>query len=147
MCSIGKNGTTNQKIEGDGCTPVGEFSLGDVYYRKDRVILPKIALRKIILSKNLGWCDDIKSDDYNKLINFPFKYRAEKLHRLDNIYDIICVLNYNSNPIIKGKGSAIFLHVARDDHSGTEGCIALKKSDLIKILTQINLETKISIFT
>ena len=144
-CSIGKNGLSNDKIEGDGCTPLGKYSLGSIYYRNDKVALPNIDLKQIPIVKSYGWCDDIKSDDYNSLINFPFKYSAEKLFRADDIYDIICVINYNLDPVIKGKGSAIFLHIAHDNYSGTEGCIALKKNDLIQLLTKINSNTKINI--
>ncbi len=144
-CAIGKNGTTNEKKEGDGCTPLGKYSLGRIYFRKDKVILPDLKIPTTIIDKNTGWCDDILSDDYNKVISFPFNYSAEKFYKSDDVYDILCVIEYNSNPIIKGKGSAIFMHVARDDYSGTEGCIALRKEHLITILSQIDLETKINI--
>ena len=144
-CAIGKNGMTGTKKEGDGCTPLGKYSLGVVYFRKDKVILPRLELPTVVINKNLGWCDDVNSCEYNKAINFPFNYSAEKFYRNDDIYDIICVIEHNSNPVIKGRGSAIFIHVARDDYSGTEGCIALCKDDLISILSQINLQTKINI--
>lgn len=144
-CSIGKNGITEKKIEGDSCTPAGEFTLGNIYYRKDKVILPNIRFKKVEISRNLGWCDDVNSNDYNKLINFPYKYGAEKFFRDDDIYNIICDIKYNSNPVIKSKGSAIFIHVARDDYLGTEGCIALNQNDLIKLLSMIDSKTKINI--
>ena len=144
-CAIGKNGITSSKKEGDGCTPLGKYSLGTIYFRKDKVILPKLNLPKMVIDKNTGWCDDINSYEYNKAITFPFEHSAERFFRNDDIYDIICIIKYNSNPVIKGKGSAIFIHVARDDYSGTEGCIALCKEDLITILTQVSLQTKINI--
>ena len=93
----------------------------------------------------MGWCDDPNSKDYNKLIRFPFKYSAEKLYRKDNIYDIILVLNYNLDPIIKNKGSAIFIHVATKNCKFTQGCIAINKKDLKKIIKQINKKTLIRI--
>ena len=144
-CAIGKNGTTVTKKEGDGCTPLGEYSLGRIYFREDKVVLPHVKLPQVVINKNMGWCDDINSDDYNKAISFPFEYSAERLHRSDDIYDIVCVIEYNSNPIIKGKGSAIFMHVARDNYAGTQGCIALRKEHLITILSQANLQTQINI--
>ena len=144
-CAIGKNGVSSHKKEGDGCTPVGEYSLGSIYFRRDRLVLPNTELSKVIINQNTGWCDDIHSDDYNQPITFPFKYSAERLYREDNIYDIICVINYNFEPVIKGKGSAIFMHIAKDNYSGTEGCVALRQDDLIKILSQINSKTKINI--
>ncbi len=93
----------------------------------------------------MGWCDDSKSKDYNKLIKFPFKYRAEKLYRIDNIYDIILVLNYNINPIKKNKGSAIFIHIAKKNYKSTSGCIAVSKKDLKKIVKNINKKTIVNI--
>ena len=144
-CAIGKNGMTSTKKEGDGCTPLGKYSLGTIYFRKDKVVLPDLKLPKTIIDKNTGWCDDINSCEYNKAITYPFEYSAEKFYRNDDIYDIICVVEYNSKPVIKGKGSAIFIHVARDDYSGTEGCIALRKEDLITVLSQVSLQTRINI--
>ena len=92
----------------------------------------------------MGWCDDPKSNLYNKQIKLPSVYRHEKLYRRDGVYDIIIVLNYNMNPIIKGKGSAIFIHITKN-YKPTHGCIALKKNDLIKILNLIKKNTKIKI--
>ena len=112
-CSIGKEGITRNKKEGDLKTPKGKFKLKLIFYRKDKIKILKTSLKKIAIQKNMGWCDDIKSKKYNKLISFPFKYSAEKLWRKDNIYDVAIVLNYNLNPVKKNKGSAIFLHIAK----------------------------------
>ena len=144
-CAIGKNGITNSKIEGDKCTPTGIYSIEKIYYREDRLSMPKLDFQTIPINKNSGWCDDIRSTYYNKFIKFPFSYSAEFLYREDDIYNIICIINYNTNPIIKNKGSAIFLHVANIDYSGTAGCLALKQNDLIELLQNIDLDTKINI--
>ena len=93
----------------------------------------------------MGWCDDARSKDYNKLIKLPFKYSFEKLYRKDNIYDIILVLDFNMNPIKKYKGSAIFIHVAKNNYKKTKGCIAIKKKDLILLLRKINKRTKVKV--
>lgn len=93
----------------------------------------------------MGWCDDPKSTAYNQLINLPNKVGYERLYRKDNIYDLIIVLNYNMTPIVKNKGSAIFIHIAKKNYSPTKGCIALSKIDLLKILYNINKNTKIKI--
>jgi L,D-peptidoglycan transpeptidase YkuD (ErfK/YbiS/YcfS/YnhG family) len=93
----------------------------------------------------MGWCDDSKSDLYNQLINLPSKFSYEKLYRKDGLYDIILVLNYNTSPIVKKKGSAIFIHIAKRKFKPTEGCIGLKKNDLIKLLKEIKKNTKIKI--
>ena len=93
----------------------------------------------------MGWCDDPRSNRYNKLIKYPFKYKSEKLFRADNIYDIILVLNYNMNPIRKNKGSAIFIHVAKSKLSPTKGCVALEKKELRKLLKILKKNSKIKI--
>ena len=93
----------------------------------------------------MGWCDDPKSSDYNKLVVLPFAYNHEKLFKNDNIYDIILVLNYNMNPIKKNKGSAIFIHVAKNNFKKTEGCVAIKKTSLIKLIKEINPNTIVKI--
>ena len=91
------------------------------------------------------WCNDLKSKKYNQLTFLPFNYNYEKLYRKDNIYDLILVLNYNMNPIKKNKGSAIFIHVARKNFKKTEGCIALKKTQLIKIIKEVKINTYVKI--
>ena len=93
----------------------------------------------------MGWCHDTRSKKYNKEISFPFKYRAEKLYRKDNIYNIIINIKYNHSPIIKGKGSAIFLHLCKKKYKATRGCVAIEKKDFLKIIPLINKRTKISI--
>ena len=144
-CSIGKSGKTNSKKEGDLATPIGTFGIGALYYRKDRIKLPRCKLVKKIIKKNMGWCDDVKSKFYNKEISFPFKYNAEKLYRKNNIYDLVINIKYNQKPIIKGKGSAIFLHITNKKYKSTKGCIAIKKNDFLEILPKINKKTKIII--
>ncbi len=132
-------------MEGDKRTPKGRFKIKYIFYRKERIkrIVSKIKL--IPIKKNFGWCDDIKSKSYNKFIKFPFKYKAEKLHLKENIYDIVVVIDYNQNPIRKKKGSAIFLHVAKKDYSPTLGCIALSKNDLKYLISIIKKNTYIRI--
>ena len=93
----------------------------------------------------MGWCNDPKSKKYNKLVNLPFNYSYEQLFKKENVYDIILVLNYNMNPVKKDKGSAIFIHVAKKYYKRTQGCVAVKKSDLLKILREIKINTKVKI--
>ena len=93
----------------------------------------------------MGWCDDPRSKNYNKLINLPFNYNYEKLFKKENIYDIILVLNYNMRPVKKNKGSAIFIHITRKNYKKTQGCIAIKKTELLKILKKIDINTKVKI--
>ena len=93
----------------------------------------------------MGWCNDPTSKYYNKLIKLPFYYNHEKLFKKENIYDIVLVLNYNMYPTKKNKGSAIFIHVAKKKFKKTEGCIAINKTALIKIIKEVKIRTRVKI--
>tara|TARA_B100001029_G_C15060569_1_gene458102 strand:+ start:1725 stop:2216 length:492 start_codon:yes stop_codon:yes gene_type:complete len=144
-CSIGKRGIKIKKKEGDKITPKGNFKIKHIFYRKDRVPTLITKINKTPINKNMGWCDDPKSKYYNKLVKFPFKYSAENLFRKDNIYDIILVLNFNTNPVLIGKGSAIFIHIAKKNYNKTEGCIAVSKQNMKKIIKKVNKKTLVKI--
>jgi len=143
-CCIGKKGITNNKIEGDKKTPSGLFSLGNIYYRKDRNSKPTTRIKSISISKQMGWCDDVNSKKYNKLIKRSTKIKHEKLFRKDYKYDYLITINYNTKNIIAGKGSAIFIHLTKN-YSSTAGCIGIKKKDMLILLRLINKKTKIKI--
>jgi L,D-peptidoglycan transpeptidase YkuD (ErfK/YbiS/YcfS/YnhG family) len=144
-CAVGKRGIGKKKKEGDFITPIGLFKIELLLYRKDRVKNLNTTLKKIVITKSMGWCDDPKSKNYNKLISYPFNYKSEKLFRKDNVYDIILVLNYNMYPIKKNKGSAIFIHISKKNYKKTEGCIAIRKYEMLKILKEIKKNTKVKI--
>jgi len=144
-CSIGKRGIKKNKKEGDKSTPRGTFALKSVYYRKDRVKKFNCKIKLISITRNMGWCDDAKSSKYNKLIRFPFNFNAEKLFITKNIYDYVIVINYNVHPVKKNKGSAIFLHIATKNYKSTNGCIAVSKKDMKKIIRFLNYKSKITI--
>ena len=144
-CALGKAGVKEKIKEGDNITPKGIFKIIKIYYRPDKIKDIETPIKKIKIKKNMGWCDDPKSIHYNKQIELPSKFSHEKLYRNDNLYDLILVLNYNTNPIVKNKGSAIFLHIANDSYKKTKGCIALKKDDLIQLISKISEKTKIKI--
>ena len=143
-CSLGKKGTTFNKIEGDLKTPKGTYSIGSLFYRKDKVVRLSTKLKKIPIKKNMYWCNDINSKYYNKLITSPKKGKHEKMFRSDSKYDLVIVINYNTKNIIKNRGSAIFLHLTNNYHK-TEGCIAIKKNDMMVLLRLVNKKTKIKI--
>ena len=144
-CAVGKRGIGNKTKEGDLITPKGQYKIKFILYRKDRVKKIQTKFKKIVIKKNMGWCDDPKSKEYNKLIKTPFNFCYEKLFKIKKIYDIIIVLNYNMNPIKKNKGSAIFIHVATKNYKKTEGCVAIKKNDLLKLLKKIKLKSVVRI--
>jgi L,D-peptidoglycan transpeptidase YkuD (ErfK/YbiS/YcfS/YnhG family) len=144
-CALGKAGVKGRKQEGDNVTPKGTFKIVKIYYRSDRIKKISSRFRPIKITKNMGWCDDPNSKNYNQLIKLPTKYGHEKLHKKNNVYDLIAVLNYNMNPIIKNKGSAIFIHVAKKKYKKTAGCIALKKVHLLNLIKKIKKNTKVVI--
>jgi L,D-peptidoglycan transpeptidase YkuD (ErfK/YbiS/YcfS/YnhG family) len=146
-CALGKKGIGKKIREGDNITPSGRFKITKIYYRPDKIKKLITLFKKIKIRKNMGWCDDTRSKFYNKLIKIPTKYSHERLHRSDNIYDIIVVLNYNINPTIKNKGSAIFIHITKKNYKPTAGCIAIKKNNLIKLLKIIKKNTTVKIST
>ena len=144
-CAIGRAGLTTNKIEGDHKTPVGEFKFKKIYYRKDKLGEMIFQIPFAIIEENDGWCDDPKSKLYNQHVQFPFDASAEKLFRDDDLYDLLCVINHNTDPIIPGKGSAIFLHISKPNFEGTEGCVAIEKENIIELAKKIDLTTKLII--
>jgi L,D-peptidoglycan transpeptidase YkuD (ErfK/YbiS/YcfS/YnhG family) len=144
-CALGKGGVKKKTKEGDNITPKGTFRIIRIYYRPDKIKKFKTLVKKIKIKKNMGWCDDPCSDFYNKQIKLPTNLEHEKLYRNDNLYDLIAVLNYNTDPIIKNKGSAIFIHVAKKNFNKTKGCVAIKKENLIYLLSKIKKNTQVKI--
>ena len=143
-CSIGLNGLSRQKKEGDKKTPKGTFSLGALYYRSDRQIKPETKLKTIKIKKKMGWCDDPNHKKYNQLVNDIIRIKCEKLFRKDSKYDFLIPINYNTPHVKKNNGSAIFIHLTKN-YRKTLGCIALKKSDLLILIKLIDNKTKIKI--
>ena len=144
-CALGKRGIGYKKKEGDLITPIGKYKIKYILYRKDRIKKIYTKIKTIVIKKNMAWCNDPESKDYNKLIKLPSDFSFEKLYKKENIYDIVLVLDYNMNPIIKNKGSAIFIHVAKKNYKKTEGCIALRKIHLLKIIKLLKSNTKVKI--
>ena len=144
-CSIGKNGLSVKKKEGDKKTPKGLFGIEHLYYRKDRIDKPKTTLKCIKIKKNMGWCNDSNSlKKYNKLIKINKNLTHEKLKRNDQKYDLLIPIKYNYKKPIFGKGSCIFIHLTKN-YEPTAGCIALNRKDFLIMLKIINKNTKIKI--
>ena len=144
-CTIGKRGIGYKKKEGDQITPLGRYKIKYILYRKDRVKKINSGIKTIEITKNMGWCNDPNSKQYNKIIKLPSAFSYEKLYRRENIYDIILVLNYNMNPAKKNKGSAIFIHIAKKNYKKTEGCVAIKKVELLRLLKFLRSGTIVKI--
>ena len=134
-CVLGRSGVSADKKEGDGATPQGVFQLRRVLYRADRTEPPGTVLPCAALAPEDGWCDDPEDENYNCQVKLPCGARCESLWREDGIYDLIVVLGHNDSPVEPGKGSAIFLHLARPGYAPTEGCLAVSKADLLEILS------------
>ena len=143
-CSIGASGLTRKKIEGDKKTPKGIFSIEHLYIRKDRIKKIHSNLKTINIKKNMGWCDDIRSKKYNKLIKIKKNIHCEKLYRKDFKYDLLIPIKYNFQKPKKNFGSCIFIHLTKD-YKPTRGCIALKKKDFFIMLKLIKKNSKIKI--
>ena len=144
-CALGKSGVTDSKQEGDGATPAGIFPLREVFYRPDRLPAPETDLPISELVQSDGWCDDPNHPAYNKKITLPHAGRYEELWREDAIYDVIIIIGYNDNPSRQNQGSTIFLHIAREAYQPTEGCVALKREDLLEILKDLTPGSQIEI--
>jgi L,D-peptidoglycan transpeptidase YkuD (ErfK/YbiS/YcfS/YnhG family) len=140
-CTWGRGGIRKDKKEGDGATPIGIFPFRKVFYRADRLTTPKTCFPLTPLTPQDGWCDDVAHPAYNKHIQKPYKGRHEDLWRTDHVYDIILVVGHNDDPVIKGQGSAIFVHLRRPESTPTDGCVALDLPDLLKILAEATPES------
>jgi L,D-peptidoglycan transpeptidase YkuD (ErfK/YbiS/YcfS/YnhG family) len=134
--ALGRGGVTTAKREGDHMTPAGSFPMRELLYRPDRLAPPLTRLPARALTPGDGWCDAADDPRYNRLIQLPYTASYETLWRTDAIYDLIVPLGFNDDPVVPGLGSAIFLHVARADWSGTEGCVALARADLLMVLAE-----------
>ncbi len=144
-CALGKGGVTGNKREGDGATPLGVFPLRRVFFRADRLTKPETSLPAVAIGLNDGWCDDPTHPYYNRLVALPMEARHEILWRKDQSYDLLIELGYNDDPVQKGRGSAIFIHVTKPDYEPTEGCVALITKDLLQILKACGPQTQIRI--
>ena len=142
-CCVGKNGLRKNKKEGDYSTPKGLFNLKKLYFRKDRVGIPKCKIAKKIIKKNMAWCDDPNHKRYNQEIKIYSKNHKENLNRIDNRYDYIISISHNHKKM-PHQGSAIFIHLT-NSYKSTAGCIALKRKDFEILLKLINQKTKIRI--
>lgn len=136
-CALGRTGQRAIKREGDGATPFGRFDLLRVYYRSDRLMRPRLGMPLRVLRRDDGWCDAMGDRNYNRHVRHPYPHSAERMWRDDGLYDVVVVLDYNLRPRINGRGSAIFLHCARENYAPTEGCIAVRRSALVRLLARV----------
>jgi L,D-peptidoglycan transpeptidase YkuD (ErfK/YbiS/YcfS/YnhG family) len=146
-CTVGAGGVREDKVEGDAATPVGEFPLRRLYFRNDRLVLPKVALPARPIAEHDGWCDDPRSPAYNRLVHVPNEWSHEKMWREDGLYDLVVVVGYNDDPPEGEWGSAIFLHIAREDYAPTHGCVAFARDDLMELVQLITPATRLRVLS
>jgi L,D-peptidoglycan transpeptidase YkuD (ErfK/YbiS/YcfS/YnhG family) len=133
-CALGRSGRRVGKREGDGASPIGAFALREVFYRADRGPRPLARMPVHRTAPADGWCDSARDANYNRFVRHPYRASAEHLWRCDGLYDLLVVLGYNDRPVLRGRGSAIFIHCARPGYAPTEGCIALARADLVRLM-------------
>jgi L,D-peptidoglycan transpeptidase YkuD (ErfK/YbiS/YcfS/YnhG family) len=144
-CALGSSGITADKVEGDACTPAGRFAIRRLFYRPDRVREIACAVPIQPMSPADGWCDEPGDPAYNRLVTRPYPARHEAMWREDAIYDLVLVIGHNDDPVVPGKGSAVFLHLARPDFGPTEGCVAFARADFIRLLGSLDRSTHVAI--
>ena len=135
--AIGPGGIAVKGGEGDGVTPKGVWPVREILYRADRLPAPRTVLPLRAIQKNDGWCDAPDDPNYNRLVTLPYAASHEELWRDDHLYDLVAVLGVNDDPVVTGKGSAIFLHLARDGYAATHGCVALTYDDALAAIEQL----------
>jgi L,D-peptidoglycan transpeptidase YkuD (ErfK/YbiS/YcfS/YnhG family) len=136
-CALGRTGHRARKREGDGATPMGTWRVREAFYRADLVRHPRTVLAMRALHPDDGWCDAPADRNYNRLVRHPYAASAERLWRTDGLYDLVILIGYNDWPRVRERGSAIFIHVARPGYAPTEGCIALSRPHLLRLLERI----------
>jgi L,D-peptidoglycan transpeptidase YkuD (ErfK/YbiS/YcfS/YnhG family) len=134
QAAVGAAGVSATKTEGDKATPAGTFPLPFGMYRPDRIRLPDTTLPMTPLRETHAWVDDPNDPKYNQMVELPYPAHSEEMWRADGIYDLLMVVGYNMNPTRPRAGSAIFLHIARPHFTPTEGCIAIERSVLLKLI-------------
>jgi L,D-peptidoglycan transpeptidase YkuD (ErfK/YbiS/YcfS/YnhG family) len=144
-CAVGAGGIGEKLREGDEITPAGRWPLRRIFYRADRLKPPRADIPATALAPDDGWCDAPDDPSYNRLVRLPYPASAEALWREDALYDVVVVIGFNDAPVVPGRGSAIFLHVASPGYETTAGCVALSREDLLDALVYLGSEAAIEI--
>jgi L,D-peptidoglycan transpeptidase YkuD (ErfK/YbiS/YcfS/YnhG family) len=144
-CALGRSGLIADKRERDGGTPTGRFPFRRLLYRADRVARIETRLPARHIERDDGWCDDPSSPDYNRPVRLPHPAHHEEMWLESALYDLVVVIGHNDDPVVPGAGSAVFLHIARDDWAPTAGCIAFRREDLLAILAQVSTSDAVRI--
>jgi L,D-peptidoglycan transpeptidase YkuD (ErfK/YbiS/YcfS/YnhG family) len=141
--ALGRGGIKANKREGDGATPSGRFRPRQVWWRADRGVRPVGALPTRRIGRHDAWCEDPTDRRYNRPIRLAPGQAGDRLWRTDHLYDIVIELDHNTRPRVSGRGSAIFIHLARAGFAPTAGCIALGRRELTWLLGRLRTTTEI----
>ena len=144
-CALGRSGISTEKREGDGATPVGTFPLRELHFRADRLTAPQSVFSPQELRPEDGWCDAPGDPAYNRPVTLPYAASHENLWREDHLYDVVIMLGYNDDPVVPERGSAIFLHIGHEDLPPTEGCVAMRRTDLLQILSSATARARVCV--
>lgn len=146
-CTLGRGGVIAMadKVEGDGCTPLGTYPLRQLIWRADRAARPETGLPVEELTPDTGWCEDPADTDYNKKVKLPHAGAVDSMTRDDHLYDYVIVVGYNDAPAVPGKGSAIFIHLAREAFTPTAGCVGLKRADMLTLLKLCDSNSRLTV--
>jgi L,D-peptidoglycan transpeptidase YkuD (ErfK/YbiS/YcfS/YnhG family) len=143
--ALGRTGIKANKREGDGATPRGTFRLKRLWWRADRHARPATLLPVRRIKPDDGWCEDPRDRHYNRPVKLPPASQADRLARVDNLYDFIIEIDHNTRPRVAGRGSAVFIHVARPGLAPTAGCVALDINSLRRLLARVGPRTRIMV--
>jgi len=144
-CSIGRSGKRFLKREGDGASPRGGWQVRRLFYRADKGLPPRSALKAQAMRDDDGWCETVGDRNYNRLVRIPYATAHETMKRPDHLYDVVVELSHNERPRVQGHGSAVFFHLRQPDGGPTAGCVAVSARDMGIILGLIGPQTKIRI--
>jgi L,D-peptidoglycan transpeptidase YkuD (ErfK/YbiS/YcfS/YnhG family) len=144
-CAIGRGGFILDKREGDGGSPIGRWPLREVFFRPDQMDQPASRLPIRPIARDDGWCDAPDDPNYNRPVKLPYAASHEEMWRSDRVYDVVIVVGYNDDPVLPGRGSAIFMHLSRDNYAPTAGCIAVSRDDMFRLLPLIGPDTHLVI--
>jgi L,D-peptidoglycan transpeptidase YkuD (ErfK/YbiS/YcfS/YnhG family) len=144
-CALGKGGITAFKREGDGATPLAQMRLLYGFKRPDKKVKSPGTLILRALRRNEGWCEVSSDRNYNRKVRIPYGASHETMWRKDDLYDVCIVMDWNIRPRRRAGGSAIFFHLARSGYTPTEGCIALNRADMERLLPHISNRTVIRV--
>jgi L,D-peptidoglycan transpeptidase YkuD (ErfK/YbiS/YcfS/YnhG family) len=144
-CALGRGGVVTHKREGDGGSPRGRFHLRRLWWRADRMLRPHCGLPMQRTRPSDGWCDAPAHGRYNRAVALPFTASHEEMWRADHLYDAVIEIGWNDQPARRGRGSAIFLHLARPGFAPTEGCVAVSRATMLRLLPLIGRQTRIEI--